>query len=58
MTDKKKALLWLIEDSQAAESFAPILDRIVAEGNSSMLVLREDSLNEANGVFKATTSVG
>ena len=61
MTDKKKTILWLIEDVDAllqkdecATEF--VIDSFVREGNSQMLVLREKSLSTANGIFNAVTS--
>ena len=57
MTDKKKTLLWHIENEANAACFQPLIDRIVTEGNSALLVLRNDSLSEADGTFKTITSL-
>ena len=57
MTDKKKTLLWVIQDEQAARSYMPLIDRTIAEGNSQMLVLRQNSMSEPDGVFNAVTAL-
>ena len=58
MTDKKKTLLWIIEDPQdLPKSSSALLNRIVAGGNSQMLTLRQASLTEDEGIFNAVTSL-
>lgn len=57
MTDKKKTLLWHIENEANAACFQPLIDRLVTEGNSALLVLRNDSLSESDGIFKTITSL-
>ena len=58
MTDKKKTLLWIIEDQQdLPESSSALLDKIIAGGNSQMLTLRQASLTEDEGIFNAVTSL-
>ena len=43
MTDKRRTLLWILEDYAITldnNGTRELIDRIVAEGNSQMLVLR------------------
>ncbi len=57
MTDKKKTLLWIIEDIQALQNQKQLIDRVIHDGNAQMLVLRQASLDEPEGVFNAVTSL-
>ena len=59
MTDKKHTLLIIAKPSLLDEAGAKrnIFDRIISEGNTSLLMLRQKSLEEPNGVFDAVTSL-
>ena len=59
MTDKKHTLLIIAKPSLLDQTGAKrnIIDRIISEGNTSLLTLRQKSLEEPNGVFDAVTSL-
>ena len=64
MTDKRKTILWILEDSERQlaangneNTTKKLIDKIVAEGNSQMLVMRQKSIEEEFGVFNAVTSI-
>ena len=61
MTDKTRTIIWVIEDIDAVLSTdaspQSILDTMVREGNSYKLALRQRSLDDDHGVFKALTAL-
>jgi hypothetical protein len=61
MTDKKKTLLVICQDDGTSDFDDMIrcdtLEKLVKEGNTSMLVLRQASLDQENGIFDAVTSL-
>ena len=63
MTDKKKTLLWFLDDPQAQlvndteSGTKQLIDSLVSQGNSQMLVLRQKAIEERFGVFHAATSL-
>lgn len=63
MTDKRKTLLWIIEDydstvlNDSSNSTRELIDQIIEGGNTQMLVMRQKSMEEPHGVFNAVTSL-
>ena len=59
MTEKKQTLLVIAKPSllKASGAKRKLLDKIILEGNTSLLALRQKSLEEPNGVFDAITSL-